>query len=774
MSRAEQVYRRLDGSSVEVEIAAAPLTLDGRPAAQVTARDITERRRAEVERAAIAQRNTALVEALGQIVYDWRPAQDRLAWEGRYTRVLGYSDEEMGSTTSSWTDRVHPDDLDAVKRHVDQLTPERRNYHLEYRFRHRDGSYRWMEDNGVGFFSTRGELERIIGVFSDITQRKTEERLLQMEHAITRCLAEAESMSAGLQGALATLCDAQGWEAARLYVVDEQGELLRFLESWTISDEQYRDFNAASRRLTFKRGTGLGGLVWQSDEAIWVPDVTKDARVANPALANTGIRSAFVFRVVSEGATIGIVATFSREVREPDARLLGATRAVGAQIGQFVERKRAEQRADYLAQFDPLTELPNRTLFQDRLAQALNQARRHDWNVGVLLLDIDRFKVVNDTLGHAGGDRLLQDAAKRLAGCVRGGDTVARIGADEFAVIAADMTQPQDGGHVAAKMVDALATPFTVDGHELFLGASVGIATYPLDGQDGVALMKNADAAMSRAKELGRNNYQFYAAAMNARALEKLELQNALRKALERGEFRLYFQPKASLARGHVRGFEALLRWQRPAHGLVPPAQFIPLLEESGLIVPVGDWVIRAACAQVRDWSRAGYRPLPVAVNLAAKQLAQHDIAAIVESALREHQLAAQLLEIEITESDAMQSAERALPMLRRLKEQGVGIAIDDFGTGYSSLSYLKRFPVDTLKLDRSFVKGLPDDADDASITLAVITMAHSLGLEVVAEGVETPEQRRFLVTHGCDVMQGYLLSAPVPAEQCERFLAAA
>jgi EAL domain-containing protein (putative c-di-GMP-specific phosphodiesterase class I) len=279
---------------------------------------------------------------------------------------------------------------------------------------------------------------------------------------------------------------------------------------------------------------------------------------------------------------------------------------------------------------------------------------------------------------------------------------------------------------------------------------------------------------MSRAKEMGRNNYQFYAAAMNERALENLQLQNDLRKALERDEFRLHFQPKAHLRSGRITGFEALLRWERPGKGLVSPALFIPLLEETGLIIPVGAWVIRAACAQIAAWRRAGRRPLPVAVNLAAKQLAQPDLVALVEAALREHGVEPELLELEVTESDAMQNPEQCMAMLEELRARGVAVSIDDFGTGYSSLSYLKRMPVAALKLDRSFVKGLPADAEDASITKAVITLAHSLGLKVVAEGVETAQQREFLAGLGCDQMQGYLLSKPLPAGQCDGMLIAA
>jgi diguanylate cyclase (GGDEF)-like protein/PAS domain S-box-containing protein len=454
-------------------------------------------------------------------------------------------------------------------------------------------------------------------------------------------------------------------------------------------------------------------------------------------------------------------------VRKPNGApdyFIGMVTDIGA-------RKRAEDMVVHQANYDALTELPNRTLFQDRLAQTLGQARRHQWTAAVMAIDLDRFHVVNDTLGHEIGDELLREVAVRLSQCVRGGDTVARIGGDSFGVIAADLAQAQDASIVAAKIVEALALAFTVRGHEIYIGASVGIAAFPIDGGDAATLVRNADAALSRAKQVGRSNFQFYAAAMNAHAVERLRLESDLRRALERDEFRLHLQPKASLSTGRVVGFEALLRWQRAGNGLVPPGEFIPLLEQTGLIVPVGNWVIRAACAQLAEWRGAALEPLPIAVNLAAKQFTNGDLVTTVNAALAEHGVPAHLLELEVTESDAMQNPEAAIVKLGALRVSGVHVSIDDFGTGYSSLSYLKRFPVDKLKLDRSFVSGLPADAHDASIARAVITMAHSLGLEVVAEGVETNEQRDFLGERGCDQMQGYLLSRPLPPAEAARYL---
>ena len=454
-------------------------------------------------------------------------------------------------------------------------------------------------------------------------------------------------------------------------------------------------------------------------------------------------------------------------VRDAD----GAPDYLVAMVQDMTERRRAEAALQHQAYHDSLTGLPNRALFYDRLEQAVSYARRRDITVAALVVDLDRFKMVNDSLGHTVGDRLLQQVGQRLSTCVRSGDTVARIGGDEFGVLLADMARPQDAAIVGEKILEALAPAFDVEAHEVFLTASAGIAAFPCDGSDSVALIRNADAAMSRAKEHGRDNYQFYTAEMNARAMEKLLLQNDLRHALEREEFLLHYQPKASLGSGQITGFEALLRWQHPRRGLVSPAEFVPLLEDSGLIVPVGEWVVRTACAQIVAWRDAGLEPLPVAVNLSAKQFFHGDIVAVVEAALAERGVDPRLLDLEITESDVMRNPEEAAAILGKLRDRGVRIGIDDFGTGYSSLSYLKRLPVECLKIDRSFVGGLPADADDASIARAVITMAHSLGLRVVAEGVENEAQRRFLATHECDEMQGYLLSRPQPALEAARFL---
>jgi len=435
------------------------------------------------------------------------------------------------------------------------------------------------------------------------------------------------------------------------------------------------------------------------------------------------------------------------------------------------ERRMAEEHLLHLAHYDVLTSLPNRVLFYDRLRQAIAQARRSQWITGVMFMDVDRFKNINDTLGHAVGDRLLQQVSERLIGAVRSGDTVGRLGGDEFAIVLSNLGGAQNAKRVAQKIMAAFNEPFRLEGAEIYVTTSIGITLYPEDSTEQDTLIKNADAAMYRAKEAGRNGYQFYTREMSERGAALLNLEGGLRRALERDEFLLYYQPKAGVTTGEITGFEALLRWRHPERGLVMPDEFIPVLEETGLIVPVGEWVLNAVCAQLSEWWGAGLDPVPVAINLSARQFLARDLGSTIKRILDAHRIDPALIELEITESSLMVNPEEATRILEYLKSLGVRLSIDDFGTGYSSLGYLKRFPLDSLKVDRSFVRDVTTDADDATITRAVITMAHSLGLKVIAEGVETESQLAFLVENGCDQFQGYYLARPQPAADCTRSL---
>ncbi|MFZ5510007.1 MAG: EAL domain-containing protein [Pseudomonadota bacterium] len=449
----------------------------------------------------------------------------------------------------------------------------------------------------------------------------------------------------------------------------------------------------------------------------------------------------------------------------------GPCRVVGV-LQDISERVRFEEELARLARYDALTGLPNRHLLQDRLEQAMTHARRGNRMLAVAFVDLDRFKIVNDSLGHDAGDQLLKEVARRLVSCLRPGDTVARQGGDEFVVVLTDLAKAEDAAFVAQKMLDTLAPPVPLNGQEVLPSASIGIALFPRDGATLQELMMNADKAMYSAKHAGRSQYRFYDVEMNRAAGDWLEITGSLHRALERNEFRLYYQPKLAI-KGGTTGVEALLRWVSQEHGVVAPAKFIPVLEETGRIVEVGEWVIREACRQARRWREQLGVELRVAVNLSLRQFQQADLVERVTRILTEEGMPPGSLELEITESTVAQNVERAIAIMHAFKRLGLWLTIDDFGTGYSSLAALKRFPVDCLKIDRSFVQDLPDDTDSATIARAIVALAHSMGLAVVAEGVETAAQYRFLIDCGCDEIQGYLFARPMPAEELAQMLAA-
>ena len=435
------------------------------------------------------------------------------------------------------------------------------------------------------------------------------------------------------------------------------------------------------------------------------------------------------------------------------------------------ERIQTQERLAYMAQHDPLTDLPNRALLLDRLKQSLAGARWRERRAAVLFVDLDRFKTINDTLGHEVGDRLLRQLAERFQRSVRDGDTVARFGGDEFVILLDDVASEEDVSGVAQKVLQALAPPFQVDHQTLYVTASIGVSLFPNDGEDASTLLKNADIAMYRAKELGKNTYQYYSADMSSRAFERLTLESNLRRALEQGEFRLYYQPQVDVTTGAIVGVEALLRWQHPEFGLVMPNDFISLLEETGLIVPTGEWILDTACAQLVAWHALGWPRLRLAVNLSPRQFQTQNFTAVVKQAIDRFDGDPGRLELEITEGMLLRHAPVTVETLETLHMLGVRMAIDDFGTGYSSLSYLRRLPIDTLKIDRTFVRDIPHDPDDSAITVAIMALAQSLKLEMIAEGVENTAQRDFLQTRGCNLMQGFLFSRPLPAEEITRLL---
>jgi diguanylate cyclase (GGDEF)-like protein/PAS domain S-box-containing protein len=440
-------------------------------------------------------------------------------------------------------------------------------------------------------------------------------------------------------------------------------------------------------------------------------------------------------------------------------------RLVQAIARDITDRKRAEETIRRQAYYDVLTNLPNRNLFKDRLEQAMKQAHRNKQILGVIVLDLDRFKNINETLGHILGDKLLVAVAERLLSVLNESETIARFGGDEFTLLLPQVISIEEATQHAQKIIELLAAPFKLSNHELHVTTSIGMAFYPDDGENSEILLKNAETAMYRAKEQGRNNYQLYASVMNVSAFKQLLMENSLRRALEKEEFVVYYQPQIDIKTQRLVGAEALVRWQHPDLGLVFPTEFIGLAEETGLIVPIGEWVIRKVCAQNKKWQDAGFEKVCISVNLSARQFQQRNLVATISHILQETGLDPQCLGMEITESIAMKNADFTISALNELKKMGIHLSLDDFGTGYSSLSYLKRFPLETLKIDRSFVRDITTDPNDAAIVTAVIALAHSLKLNVVAEGVETDGQLNFLKTHDCNHVQGYIFSHPLSEE---------
>ncbi|HZF23125.1 MAG TPA: EAL domain-containing protein [Burkholderiales bacterium] len=442
-------------------------------------------------------------------------------------------------------------------------------------------------------------------------------------------------------------------------------------------------------------------------------------------------------------------------------------------IRDITDRKRAEEHIEYLAYHDELTGIPNRAYFHRAFEHALATTQRYGLRCALMLVDLDRFKNINDTIGHEAGDQLLKQVAARLRACLRDSDIIARLGGDEFVILMQDASTVDAVNAVALKILEATSRPLLIDDQEFLITASIGISTYPHDGADMQTLLKNSDVAMYRAKESGKNGFQYFSPEMNVHTRERLSIESALRRGLERKEFTVHFQPKVRVSSRTVAGMEALVRWRNPEKGLMQPSEFIPIAEETGIVVQIGDWVLEEACRQGQMLRESGHISLRVSVNLSVRQLFDHGFAQRVADILEQTGFPAQYLELEITESMVMRDAERAVTLLQALRDTGVRLAIDDFGTGYSSLAYLKRFPIDCVKIDRSFIRDLPEDRDDASITRSIIAMAHNMKLDVVAEGVETPEQLEFLHAYGCDEIQGFLFSEPLAADAFERFLGA-
>ncbi len=630
------------------------------------------------------------------------------------------------------------------------------------------GTYRWDHGTPLGDGGLWDAHKRVVAAhqpFDDfIYQFRTSDGVIHYSATSGRPIVDKNGKFKGYRG-IARDVTARITTDLKLHEsADRFRDLTELSAHWFWEQDAQFRFTLVSPTITAKTGmppeTYIGKTRWDPSLGIHLSQAEWKAH-RETLEAHQPFHDFCHQRVMRDGSTI-YVSVSGKPIFDESGKFIGY-RGIGHDV---TDRKMAEERIRYLASHDGLTSLPNRTMFNEMLNYAIQSAHRYNRSFAVLFIDLDRFKVINDTFGHEAGDTLLQEIGKRLTQTVRTSDIVARLGGDEFVVLVQEVNESQQAATVARKILSSVIRPVVLLGQECRVTASIGICLYPLDARDEQTLMKNADIAMYRAKEEGKNNFQFYSEQINTHSLERLALESNLRRALERKEFLLHYQAKLDLKSDMITGVEALLRWQHPDLGLVSPAQFIPLAEETGLIVQIGKWVLRTACAQNVQWQRQGVPPICISVNLSARQFADETLIDDISNALRETGMDSHLLELEITESMVMQNAERSSRVLAAIKAMGVRIALDDFGTGYSSLAQIKRFPIDTLKVDRSFIREIPQNPEDKAITQAIIAMGKTLSLTVVAEGVETQEQQTFLRDHACDEMQGFYFSKPIPADQ--------
>jgi diguanylate cyclase (GGDEF)-like protein/PAS domain S-box-containing protein len=704
-----------------------------------------------------------------------RALDGRWLWANRkLCEILGYTHEELYALTS--VEITPPEERDVAAAHNERMARgELANYAREKRYLRKDGSAVWVDVTVSALNGPDGKPQQLVTVIEDISLRKQAERKAEVHAERQQRIAQLGQFALACQHVEDLVQEAvrvlRGGEAdvAALFERLPNAEFLLHAASGEGTAESV-GHSAPMPAASVLHGVlgGTAALRTPGDSLHGGPrDCPWCAWLAR-------VRSAICVPVSDNGHAYSVLVLGSTREEAFDADDVRFAETIGHVLSTALRRQRVEQQLSYLAQFDTLTGLPNRNLLQDRLQQTVAQARRRNRHTGVLFVDLDRFKRVNDTLGHHAGDLLIVEVARRLQKCVRAGDTVGRISGDEFAIVLADLDQADNAARVAGKVLQVLARPFDIEGTEIFASASIGISTFPSDGEHAETLLRNADMAMVRAKKTTRNAYCYFTPSMNQRAAVRLQLDTDLRRAVERREFALHYQPKVDLATGSLAGMEALLRWNHPERGLVSPAEFIPALEDSGLIIPVGEWVLEEACGQIRRWQEAGLDPVPVAINLSARQFRRPDLDRAIERVLAAAGVPSSLIELEITESSLMENPEEAVRQLDHLRAAGLKISVDDFGTGYSSLSYLTRLPLSALKIDRSFVRDAGASAEASSIVRAVIDMAHNLRFTVVAEGVESEGHAAFLRRHGCDQAQGYYYGRPLPPSEMEWRLARA
>ncbi|HEX7151940.1 MAG TPA: EAL domain-containing protein [Thermoanaerobaculia bacterium] len=723
ISNIEVCLRRRDGRSVWLlESVHLLRDDDGEEILEGTVIDITDRKLAENALRESEMRYRTLVERMREGLAQNDTNGVIQFVNERLCEMTGYSREEMVGRHPLDFLLAFPKEDGPLMRQKTALRMQGISDQYEIRVRRKDGIVLWLEIGAAPVFDGHGNVIGSIGVHNDVTARRAAEAALRESEGRYRLMAENST----------DVISRSTIEGRIVYASDAIRHLLGYEPVEVVGRSSF-DFIAPEDHPIVRRAT-----------------FSLDAAVGTTTYSYRAIRK--------DGSLVWFEST-SRALVDPHS---GNVEEIVSVTRDITERKTAEEQIEYQAYHDALTGLPNRLLFRDRLTVALAHAKRQQHLLAAMFLDLDRFKYVNDTLGHSVGDELLKAIAVRLQSMLREEDTIARMGGDEFTILLADLASAEDAAKIAQKLIDAIAQPVHLEGQDLYITTSIGIALYPNDGASAEQLLQNADNAMYRAKEAGRNGYQLCTPAMNSRALERLSLENALRRAIDRGELVLHYQPQIRLEDRSVTGMEALLRWNRPGMGLVSPATFIPIAEETRLIVPIGEWVLREACRQAKLWQRTRFPSLRMAVNLSARQFQQSDLRKVIVSALEESGLSPSSLELEITESTAMLNTDRTIATLRELREIGVKIAVDDFGTGHSSLSYLRHFPIDRVKIDREFVQELDASRSNRAIVSAVINMAHGLHLGVTAEGVETEAQMQFLAEVGCEEVQGFLFGRPV------------
>ncbi|HUQ26784.1 MAG TPA: EAL domain-containing protein [Burkholderiales bacterium] len=904
--RTEQIYVRLDGSEVHVEIAASPFRLAGRPAAHVTVRDISERYAAEQRVRAALDRFEILARATNDAVWDWDLAANAVWWNPGFYAMFGYEPGELEPGAESWTNRIHPEDAERVVAGIHEaINGHGSAWNDEYRFRRADGSYADVWDRGFIIRGEPGKAVRAIGAMMDLSQRKAADRatrramdglrraqgMAKLAHVVTgpdgvfqewsetlpalagvgadevppsvrdwlnlvheddreivrsasiraaqtgqpasvqyrvvrpdgslvylrqeieplgeeaggerrwwfitmqdvtehkrveqriERLTRIHAMLSGINALIVRVRDREelfreasrvaveqgGFRMAWIGLVDREAGLVRPVASAGDVGDFFESAPLAILE-SAPGGRGLAGRAVREMKPLVSNDVRRDPKIlVKKALEARGINSLAILPIIVRGDAIGVLSLGAAELEffdEEETKLLAE---LTGDISFALEHLANLAKLDYLAYYDELTGLANHSLFRERVTQRVRSATQGQ-RVAVGMIDLERFRAVNDALGRGAGDELLREVAARLRLTSREEPRLARIGADQFAVVVDDARGEDEVRRLAeARMHKVFGEPYRLGGQELIVGGRVGIAIHPKDGNDADTLIRNAEAALKNAKTAGER-LLFYAPEMNERVAGKLALESQLRRALENEEFVLHYQPKVDMESRRTIGLEALIRWRTADRGLVPPAQFIPLLEETGLILQVGAWALRRAALDHRAWTESGIKAPRVAVNVSAIQLRQRDFVGIVEQAILEG-LAPTAIDLEITESLLMQDVRENIEKLKAVRALGVQIAIDDFGTGYSSLGYLSQLPVQYLKIDRSFIMRMHDDANAMTLVSTMITLARSLQLKVVAEGVETEDQAKFLRLLRCDQMQGYLFSKPLPAEELVKLL---